>query len=99
MKSVEFSLDEVADYDQFSNIDSGKGRGLLLYTHKILKFKESKMDTEFEESMFVSAKLNSCDTLLIGLVYRSPSSHDPSSHDLLRKLTTEATTKGYIPTF
>ena len=70
----EFNIDVIGDYDMFTiNIDSNKGRGMILYIHKKLGAKDVSMDTIFEENIFVKINLNNQDKLLVGLLYRSPS--------------------------
>ncbi len=64
-KESEFKVDDVGDYDIFSqNIDNDQGRGMLLYIHKHLDAKEVKMETEFTENIFARIKLNKNDNLL-----------------------------------
>ena len=74
IKQSEYTLDNKTKYNMFSaNLDCERGRGLLLYIDARLEAVEVKMDTEFEECLFVKVQVNSRDKLLIGLIYRSPS--------------------------
>ena len=72
LTSNEFAMD---DYDMFqSNIDNGKGRGVLLYLHKMLKATPIKLDTDFEEIVCAVVNLRNEDKILFGCMYRSLSS-------------------------
>ena len=73
MNSVDFNLDEVDGYNMFSkNLDNDVGRGLLLYIHRSLEAKEITLATEFQENIFVEIKCNNKESMIVGLVYRSP---------------------------
>ncbi len=95
LNDAEFNLDAVGDYDITPvNISNKTGRGMLLYTAKDLKAKEVLMDSDFSENIFVKIELNTEDSLLVGLVYRSDAGTDENNCKL-RSLITEATTKGF----
>ena len=93
---VECSLTEVGSYKMFEkNIDTEEGRGLILYIDNKLEATEIRMDTNFQENLFVKIKLNQTDKFLVGLVYRSPSNRISEYNDKLCSLISEATSKGY----
>ena len=91
LNPAEFNLDWINDYEVFhKNIDKEEGRGLIMYIHKTLKAEEIKLDTNFQENMFVKVQINKNEHLLTGIVYRSPSENSPSYHERLRTLISEA---------
>jgi hypothetical protein len=91
---AEYSLEESGDYEMFSNLDTD-GRGVILYIHKTLHVKETKMLSQFNESSFVFIQLNNHDKLLVGLMYRSPSNVSDDNEQGLRSLIHDATNKGH----
>ena len=93
-KTAECSLDDIGEYEMFSNIDK-EGRGMILYIQKLLPVTEVKMSTNFCENIFVKIRLNNHDSLLVGLIYRSPSCQDEEGNSRLRELISEATSKGH----
>ena len=93
-KLAEYSLDDIGDYEMFSNIDK-EGRGMILYIHKLLPVSEVKMSTNFSENVFVEIRLNKHDNLLVGLLYRSPSNQDEDFDSKLRELISEASGQGH----
>ena len=62
---AEYSLDEVGEYEMFSNIDK-EGRGMILFIHKLLPFTEVKMPTDFIKNVFLKIHLNMHDSLFVG---------------------------------
>lgn len=86
--SVHESEITVEGYEPFHNLDS-KGRGIALLVKKELK--PSMCDSlisSFEEHVFVECQLGDGKVLLLGLVYRSPSSTLENSellNELMRK--------------
>lgn len=78
--AAEYSLDEVGDYTQFTSIDPDKGRGMIMYVRNDLSAKPIKLQTPFEENLFVEVKLNANENLTVGLIYRSPSNNDDTHH-------------------
>ncbi len=86
--TIEKSELKLEEYDMHPcNISNETGRGIVLYTHKDIRATEYKLKSDFIESVWVTAKLNKNDKLLIGLVYRSPSSTDDNSkllNDMIR---------------
>ena len=80
---AEFTMDWSNEYDMFCmNIDNDIGRGLLLYTHKSLGATEVRMDTGFQENLFVKVHTNHKETLLVGLLYRSESGTEENNNKL-----------------
>jgi hypothetical protein len=70
----EYSMEWCDNYDIFSvNIDNDIGRGMILYVHKSLAAVEVKMETIFQENLFVRIHTNGQDEMLLGLIYRSDS--------------------------
>ena len=96
LSPAEFSLEWINEYEMFhKNIDNDVGRGLIIYIHKSLKAEEIKLETTFQENMFVKVRVNKNEQLLIGLIYRSPSENNPMYHESLRKLINEASNMKY----
>ncbi|VDI00955.1 Hypothetical predicted protein [Mytilus galloprovincialis] len=97
LNPAEFNLDLIDSYHLFSiNIDSDKGRGMILYVHKTLGAKEVNMEINYEENIFVKIALNNNDALLLGLLYRSPSEIALSNNNSnLLNLITEPTQKNF----
>jgi exonuclease III len=62
-------------------------RGAALYINKKLKSEEIKFNVKFEESVWAQIRLNNNDMLLLGCIYKSPSS-SPDNLDELNKLLT-----------
>ncbi|KAG1701354.1 Ribosome biogenesis protein bop1-B [Nymphon striatum] len=97
-KISEFNLDQESVYYTFSkNIENNTGRGLLLYIDKSLPAKEVVVKTKFQEELFIEIKLNNNDTLLVGLIYRSPTLDRGSveNNELLNELINEMSNKGH----
>ena len=88
--AAEYSLDEVGDYTQFTSIDPDKGRGMIMYVRNDLSAKPIKLQTPFEENLFVEVKLNANENLTVGLIYRSPSNNDDTHQQQLREIILEA---------
>ena len=53
-----------------------------------------KMSTDFSENVFMKILLNIHDSLLVGLLYRSPLNQNEDFDNNLRDLTSEAANKG-----
>ena len=51
-----------------------KKRGVGLYIRRELKAEEVKINTKFQESVWVTVKLNNKDKIIIGCIYKSPNS-------------------------
>ena len=87
----EFIMDWAKNYNMFHlNLDNDNGRGLLLYVHEEIKAEEVKLESNFEENLFVKIRTNKNDYILIGLIYRSPSDNSNEKNEQLRKLISEA---------
>ncbi|KAK3089529.1 hypothetical protein FSP39_004304 [Pinctada imbricata] len=92
---AEYNLNEVSNFNMFSkNVENDTGRGILLYVNAELEANEIKMDTPFEENLFVNININIHDKMLVGIIYRSESGSD-ENNSLLNVLITEACEKGY----
>ncbi len=69
--SQEFSIDGYDIHDTLAK----QGRGVILYTHKSLQADNIEFeDFPNQDAVFVTIDLQNGDTLLAGVVYRSPSS-------------------------
>ena len=55
------------------------GRGVIVYIHKSLKVISITMNTQFQESVWAEILLNSDDTMLVGVIYRSPGSSEANN--------------------
>ena len=68
----EYNMEWNKDYTLFEKkLGNDNGRGLILYANKALNAEEVKMETKFEENLFVRIKVSYTDSVLVGLVYRS----------------------------
>ena len=77
---------QIEGYELFlSESTSFSKRGAALYINKKLKSEEIKFKEKFEESVWAQIKLNNNDMLLLGCIYKSPSS-SPENLDELNKL-------------
>ena len=77
---------QIEGYELFlSESTSLSKRGAALYINKKLKSEEIKFKEKFEESVWAQIKLNNNDMLLLGCIYKSPSS-SPENLDELNKL-------------
>ena len=54
------------------NLDTDKGRGILVYTHSSLKKSSIQIIASFDEACFLEIRLRNADRLLFGCCYRSP---------------------------
>ena len=54
------------------------------------------MSTDFSENLSVKIRLNRHDSLLVELLYRSPSKEDEDFYNNLRELISEAASKGHL---
>ena len=56
------------------NLDTDKGRGILVYTHSSLEKSSIQIDpiASFDEACFLEIRLRNADRLLFGCCYRSP---------------------------
>ena len=96
IKTAEYTLDVSNNYNIFQkNVENDSGRGLLMYINKLLDASEEKMNTTFEENLFIRIPLTKQDKLLIGLIYRSPSIKDQEHANKLRELIQECSNKNF----
>nr|XP_054763699.1 titin homolog [Lytechinus pictus] len=80
---------QLEDYVQFSNIDKEDVRGVLLYVHKRYAslVKEISYESNFDDCVWVNMRLKGMDSLILGGIYRSPTSNrDSSSTDKVTEL-------------
>lgn len=95
IKASEFHIEGNQNYKMFSkNVEDEQGRGLLLFVNKELDTDEVIMDTPFHENLFLQIRINKNKSILLGIVYRSPSSSD-ENNDALLDLLEEAAGKGH----
>jgi exonuclease III len=79
---------QLEGYELFlSEATSPRKRGAALYVNKKLKAEEIRFNVKFEESIWTQIKLNNKDMLLLGCIYKIPSS-SPENLDELNKLLT-----------
>ena len=69
------------------NVTEATGRGVILYIHKSLKAISITMNTQFQESVWAETPLNSDDTMLVGVIYRSPGSSEANNENLNQTIT------------
>ena len=80
---AEFNLD---GYDLFpEKYPIQDTRGILVYIKQDLKAVEVNIDHDFKECVLVKVNLRNRDKLLVGCIYKSPSSSD-ENHDKLNEL-------------
>ena len=78
------------NYDLFQiNVTEATGRGVILYIHKSLKAISITTNTQFQESVWAEIPLNSDDTMLVGVIYKSPGSSE-ANNEKLNQTVTEA---------
>ena len=66
---------QIEGYELFLNESTSfSKRGAALYINKKLKSEEIKFNVKFEESVWAQIRLNNNDMLLLGCIYKSPSS-------------------------
>ena len=86
-KNLRYSVEEceigIQGYHSFHNLSS-EGRGVCLWIEDSLRPAEVGLDSRFREGVLAECDLKE-GKLLVGLVYRSPSS-DPQNNDLLLEL-------------
>jgi len=80
----EISEYSIAGYDLFHNsLDSNSARGVLVYVDKNISVTPVNTSTIFQENVFLSFKLNESARILLGCIYRSPSSGSENNTKLL----------------
>ncbi|XP_062579140.1 uncharacterized protein LOC134245717 [Saccostrea cucullata] len=78
------------EYNMFyTNLEGDIGRGIILYVHESLKAEEIKVDSRFCEHLFVKLRTSRNETMLIGVIYRSPSDSSEETGRTLRNLISE----------
>ena len=83
---------KLENFDIFHNLDQ-EGRGIVLYTHHSLKAESYSLGTDFKEYVSAQINLKNKDSLLITVVYRSPSS-SAANNDHLNTLLNEIGNNG-----
>ena len=81
------------------NLDNDTGRGITIYSKDALDKSVIKIDSDpsFEEVCLIEVRLRSSDILLLGCVYRSPTSSFKQTNDKLNSLLTSISSKKYTP--
>ena len=88
MNPAELKIDGYEMYH--CNIGDVRGRGVILYVHNLLESSPMlALNSDFQESVWAEIRLNKNDSLLVGVVYRSPGSTDQNNL-YLNGLITEA---------
>lgn len=57
-------------------------RGILIYVKQALNAVELKIESNFKEHVWVKINLKNCDKLLVGCLYKSPSSDEENLQEL-----------------
>ena len=74
-------------YNNFSiNLQNNIGRGCIIYVNETLIANELKLETQFDESIWVEISLLHGEKLLIGNIYRSPNSNSENNDKLIQLL-------------
>ena len=91
-EDLEWKID---GYEHLTNLEYNKKRGVILYTKTILKAARSTIRSQdiFQESVWCEIKLQHQDSILVGVVYRSPNS-SINNNGHLRQLMKNAVDKG-----
>ena len=80
----------IQGYETHTNdLGTKKGRGILIYVKNNLESNEIVFKTEFQESLWITIKMNHNDKLLFGCIYRSESLPE-KNNDALCALLREA---------
>lgn len=86
---------QIQGYDIYTKgLQEEKGRGLVLYIRRELEPQEVNMSTDFEECIWAKIKLRNSNELVIGLIYRSPTS-TALNNESLNKLCSEVNSQGF----
>ena len=56
------------------NLRKDTGRGIIIWINQDLEFTDFKLQSDFEESLWINITLNQRENLLLGCIYRSPNS-------------------------
>lgn len=64
------------------NLENETGRGIILYVREGIEHEVISTKTTFEESLWIRIKLKGQDTLMVGCVYRSPTSNGENNENL-----------------
>ncbi|XP_060064039.1 uncharacterized protein LOC132544460 [Ylistrum balloti] len=95
LNTSEFSIEGNQNYSIFSkNVENDQGRGILILVNKELDANEVVMSTQFQENLFLQIRTEQNKSILLGLIYRSPSTSDENNYALL-DLLEEAAGKGH----
>ena len=85
-----FALPGYTPYHNFNPDDSHLGasgiRGVCIFAHNSLQVSEVSFSTPFSEQVWLRVELARNDALLIGNLYRSPSSTENNNNDLCKLL-------------
>ncbi|KAK2145843.1 hypothetical protein LSH36_652g01038 [Paralvinella palmiformis] len=75
-------------YQSYINLDAGSHRGIAIYVSNSIDHlvTEVSLNTTYEESIWLNIKLKGKDKLLLGCVYRSPSSIEQNNIQLFNLL-------------
>lgn len=74
-------------YDMFpDSFPPEEGRGILIYVKQALNAVELKIESNFKEHVWVKINLKNCDKLLVGCLYKSPSSDEENLQELNKLL-------------
>ena len=75
-------------YQAYTNLDAGSHRGIAIYVSNSIDHlvTEVSMNSTYQESIWLCIKLKGNDKLLLGCVYRSPSSTEQNNTKLFHLL-------------
>ena len=84
---AEYNMVTLNNYDMFGvNLDSDKGRGLILYVDKQLGAIEVKIESSFQEFLTIRIGLSGGRRLMVALVYRSEGGGEENNMELLETI-------------
>ena len=71
-------------YDFFCNLDATGSRGIIMYIKQSLSASDIQLSADFNESIWASVTFMGNTTLLLGCIYRSPSSSQLNNEHLCK---------------
>ena len=82
LNEAQFQLDGYELY--VNNLEKRKGRGVAIYVHKSLDASTYDMKNQTDDSLWLKIQMNNSDSLIVGCVYRSPTSTKEQDKQFLK---------------
>ena len=88
-KNLQYDLNEaqfqLEGYELFvNNLEKKKGRGIAIFVHKSIEASIYDMKNQTRDSLWLKIQMNNSDTLIVGCVYRSPTSTKEDNNQFLK---------------